>query len=131
MLQASEEGKADLQQEMTKTQFEMANLKKPKINFCGSEIDDEEIQTDDLVKKLEAKLRSKEDMLNEAVLEFHSKSEELTKVEQENDALKLQNAKALEEIGNLQVKLLICCFVRETADYCLMHRSNLKEATCC
>lgn len=89
---------------MTKLQFEMASLKKPQINFVGLEIDDEEVHTDDIVKKLEAKLRSKEEMLNEAVLEFHTKSEELNKVQQESESLKLKNAQTLEEITNLQVK---------------------------
>lgn len=101
----SEDSKADLQQEMTRLQFEAAASNKPKIKFCGPESDDEDngANSENFVASLQAKLNAKEDMLNEAVLEYHCKSEELEKVLQENEQLKQELGTTNGELINFQV----------------------------
>jgi hypothetical protein len=59
---------------MTRLQFEAA-ASKPKINFCGPEVEDEEDVDEPHVNhlaKLKEQLSSKDEMLNEAVLEYHT-----------------------------------------------------------
>lgn len=101
----SEESRADLQQEMTRLQFEAAAANKPKINFCGPEVEDEECdqQTENLVAKLQEKLASQQEMLNEAVLEYHAKSGEMAKIQQENEQLTKKLLHANEELASVQV----------------------------
>ncbi len=100
----SEESKADLQQEMTRLQFDAAASNKPKIQFCGPDSDDEDDDSsDNLVAKLKEKLVAKEEMLHEAVLEYHTKTEEMAKVQQENEQLTKQLLQTSQELTNVQV----------------------------
>lgn len=97
-----------MQQQMTRLQFETASSNKAKINFCGfDEHQDLEIDTetiDSQVKKLQAKLASKEDLLKDAVLEYHSKSEELTKCQVDIQNLSSQLAVSNADLANIQVR---------------------------
>ena len=100
-----------MQQDMTRLQFETAALKKPKIDFCGPDSDDDsdsesEESGGDTVAKLRAKLASKEALLDEAVIDFHNKNEELSKALQENDQLKKQLVHSTDQIVELQVRAL-------------------------
>lgn len=105
MLKISEESRTDLQKEMTRLQFEIAASSKPKMNFCRLESEDEhgEEVAGNTLAQLQTKLAAKEEMLNEAVLEYHLKSEEMEKITLENEQLKLQVAQSHVEISNLQV----------------------------
>jgi len=92
---------------MTRLQFEVASAKKPNMNFCGSDLNDdgvtESAEGDNLVIKLKEQLAIKDDMLNEAVLEYHNKTEEMNKVQQEKDLLNKEMIKATAVISDLQV----------------------------
>jgi len=109
-LKISEDGKAELQREMTRLQFEKASTSKPKINFCGPEIEEEETElssekTCNLVASLQKKLATKEEMLNEAVIEFHSKNEEVNKLQRENEQLKTEVTRLNVELADFQSQL--------------------------
>lgn len=101
----SEESRSNLQKEMTRLQFEMASSNKPKINFCGPDIDEEggETPPENLLVKLQEELAAKEEMLNEAAFEYHTKCEEMAKLQQENEQLIKQLAETNEELTNVQV----------------------------
>ena len=93
---------------MTCLQFEVASAKKPNMNFCGSDLNDdgvtESAEGDNLAIKLKEQLAIKDDMLNEAVLEYHkNKTEEMNKVQQEKDLLNKEMIKATAVISDLQV----------------------------
>ena len=93
---------------MTRLQFEKASTSKPKINFCGPEIEEEETElssekTCNLVASLQKKLATKEEMLNEAVIEFHSKNEEVNKLQRENEQLKTEVTRLNVELADFQV----------------------------
>lgn len=92
---------------MTRLQFEVASAKKPNMNFCGSDLNDdgvtESAEGDNLVIKLKEQLAIKDDMLNEAVLEYHNKTEEMNKVQQEKDLLNKEMIKVTAVISDLQV----------------------------
>lgn len=85
----SEESRSNLQKEMTRLQFEMASSNKPKINFCCPDIDKQDVEKspENLLAKLQDELAAKEEMLNEAVFEYHTKCEEMAKLQQENEHL--------------------------------------------
>lgn len=90
---------------MTRLQFEAASISKPKINFCGPEIEDENIEKpcENVLSKMKEQLASKEEMLNEAVFEYHTKSEELTKIQQENEQLLKELEETKEMLSDVQV----------------------------
>lgn len=90
---------------MTRLQFETAANNKPKMQFCGPDSDgeDEELETNDEIAKLKAILAAKEALLDEAVIDFHTKNEELIKAQQENEMFKKQLVQSSEEISDLQV----------------------------
>ena len=79
--QASERDKDELQRELTKLQFQLATSStKPRLDFLGSQLEDGDVvagaDAEQIsVAALQAQLLSKEQMLNEAVIEFHSKNE--------------------------------------------------------
>lgn len=79
------------------------------MNFCGSELDDDEkfAGDGDIVYKLKEQLAIKDEMLNEAVIEYHNKTEEMNKVQQEKDILNKEMIKATAAISDLQVKFYI------------------------
>ncbi|XP_046438329.1 kinesin-like protein KIF20B isoform X1 [Daphnia pulex] len=107
-LKASEESKGNLQKEMTRLQFEVAAASKPKINFCGPEVEDEEDVDEPHVNnlaKLKEQLSSKDEMLNEAVLEYHTKCEEMTIVQQENERLLKELEQTKETLSDVQAEL--------------------------
>ncbi|KAK4016551.1 hypothetical protein OUZ56_031508 [Daphnia magna] len=106
-LKVSEESRSNLQKEMTRLQFEMASSNKPKINFCGPDIDEEggETPPENLLVKLQEELAAKEEMLNEAAFEYHTKCEEMAKLQQENEQLIKQLAETNEELTNVQSQL--------------------------
>jgi len=108
--QISEDGKAELQREMTRLQFEKASSSKPKIDFCVPEIEDEiELTSENnrnLVASLQKKLAAKEEMLNEAVIEFHSKNEEVDKLQRENEMLKTEVTQLTVKLTNFQVRIV-------------------------
>ncbi|KAI9557627.1 Tryptophanyl-tR synthetase-like protein [Daphnia sinensis] len=106
-LKVSEESRSNLQKEMTRLQFEVASSNKPKINFCGPDVDEEgtETQPENLLAKLQEELAAKEEMLNEAAFEYHTKCEEMTKIQQENEQLIKQLAVTNEELTNVQSQL--------------------------
>jgi len=90
---------------MTRLQFEAAAASKPRINFCGPEVEDEDVdkRCDNNLAKLKEQLASKEEMLNEAVLEYHTKSEEMAKVQQENERLLKELEETKEMLSDVQV----------------------------
>ena len=101
---------------MTRLQFEKASASKPNINFCVPEIEEETDVTSDknhnLVAALQKKLATKEEMLNEAVIEFHSKNEEVDKLQRENDLLKAEVTLLNDKLTNFQVWIiLLYCFI--------------------
>ena len=99
-----------MQQEMTRLQFETASILKPKMNFCGSELEDEfseqpviDEHQANMIKKLQQKLVDKEEMLNEAVIEFHNKNQVASQLQVENDLLKKQVQQMNSDIVDLKV----------------------------
>jgi hypothetical protein len=91
---------------MTRLQFEVAAASKPKINFCGPEVEDEEDVDEPHVNnlaKLKEQLSSKDEMLNEAVLEYHTKCEEMAIVQQENERLLKELEQTKETLSDVQV----------------------------
>ena len=106
-LKVSEERKAELQGEITRLQFETALSNKPKINFCGPELvdDDADKEGGDTVTNLQAQLTKKDELLDEAVLEFHNKDKELARVQQINDDLRLEVCVVNEKLSDLQSQL--------------------------
>lgn len=118
---------------MTRLQFEAAASNKPKIQFCGPDSDDEDAaSSDNLVAKLQEKLVAKEEMLHEAVLEYHAKTEEMAKVQQENEQLTKQLLEANEELANVQVTdgISITKFRFYNFPFSFTKRLNWNEATC-
>ena len=83
---------------MTRLQFETAsNCKQLKLQFNGHELPEEDDDNDgrqsemgpesatnngELVAKLQMKLAAKEELLREAVIEFHNKNEEFNRIQQ-------------------------------------------------
>ena len=110
----SEDGKAELQRDITRLQFEKASTSKPKMDFCGPEFVEEEEEEEEgdletsqtnrnLVVLLQKKLATKEEMLNEAVIEFHSKNEQVERLQQENELFQSQLAQFNVQIADFQV----------------------------
>lgn len=101
----SEDSRSDLQKEMTRLQFEMAATNKPKINFCGldEDIEDCDKPSENVLAKLHEKLAAKDEMLNEAAFEYHTKCEEMAKLVQENEKLMKQLVQTSDELTNVQV----------------------------
>ena len=101
---------------MTRLQFEAATSKKPLINFCGSELEEssDSDETDNIVMKLKEQLAIKEEMLNEAVIDYHNKTEEMNKVQQEKEILNKEFVRASASIAELQV-IVVILFVIERA----------------
>ena len=115
---------------MTRLQFEAAVSSKPHIQFCGPDAEDEdEVSSSGNVSKLQEKLALKEEMLNEAVLEYHKKTEEMDKVQQENEQLTKQLLETNQELSNVQVLrgLIIITFLYITyfRSQAQLERSNL------
>ena len=115
---------------MTRLQFEAAVSSKPKIQFCGPDAEEEdEVSSSGNVSKLQEKLALKEEMLNEAVLEYHKKTEEMDKVQQENEQLTKQLLETNQELSNVQVLrgLIIITFLYITyfRSQAQLERSNL------
>jgi len=98
---------------MTRLQFEVASAKKPNLNFCGSDLDDDDTSADgdNIVIKLKEQLAIKDEMLNEAVIEYHNKMEETNKMQQEKDLLNKEMIKATAAISDLQVEFYIVFYV--------------------
>jgi hypothetical protein len=96
-----------LQKEITRLQFEAAAAaSKSKINFCGPEVEDEEDVDEPHVNhlaKLKEQLSSKDEMLNEAVLEYHTKRVEIAIVQQENERLLKELEQTKETLSDVQV----------------------------
>jgi flagellar motility protein MotE (MotC chaperone) len=99
---------------MTRLQFEAAAASKPRINFCGPEIEDEDVDKDkpceNILAKLKEQLASKDEMLNEAVFEYHTKSEELIKVQQENEQMLKELEETKEMLSDVQVFKI--CYIK-------------------
>ena len=114
---------------MTKVQFESAAFNKPKINFCGpdSEDDRDGVASENILTQLRAKLAAKEEMLNEAVLEYHLKSEETEKILLENAQLKQELAESSNEIINLQVRNEIDLLFQSNANSQIYNRLSWKS----
>lgn len=122
---------------MTRLQFEAASAKKPLINFCGSELVDDDADSaviGNIVMKLKDQLAVKEEMLNEAVIDYHNKTEEMNKVQQENEILNKECIKAAAVIAELQVKSEMFYFSFKHYINCwALHffRLSWRKATCC
>ena len=89
---------------MTRLQFEAAAANKPKIQFCGPDSDDEDDSDNgDELENLRNKLAAKEALLDEAVIDFHTKNEELNKALQENEKLKQEVERSSSQLADIQV----------------------------
>lgn len=119
---------------MTRLQFETAsNSKQLKLQFNGHELQEDEdneagdsemgseaTNSRELVVKLQSKLATKEELLREAVIEFHNKNEEFNRIQQVNQLVavglgeqELANPSQMSKSWCCKLKLLDECAAAE------------------